>query len=146
MLNQDEELWSKVLSDEIEELLVKDASANRGQRASAGKSERVKHQVVTYKVPHNGAVQIYDYKQKKSRVVFGPELVMLGPEEQFTLLSISGDTPKRANVIKAICLLLGPDFFTDVIQIETADHARLSLKVRRVCCITLKSGHSFFFD
>ena len=54
---------------------------------------------------------------------------MLGPEEQFTLLSISGDTPKRPNVIKAICLLLGPDFFTDIVQIETADHARLSLKV-----------------
>ncbi len=54
---------------------------------------------------------------------------MLGPEEQFTLLSISGDTPKRPNQIKAICLLLGPDFFTDIITIETADHARLSLKV-----------------
>ncbi len=54
---------------------------------------------------------------------------MLGPEEQFTLLSISGDTPKRPNVIKAICLLLGPDFFTDIVSIETADHARLSLKV-----------------
>jgi major vault protein len=28
-----------------------------------------------------------------------------------------------------LCLLLGPDFFTDIIQIETADHARLSLKL-----------------
>ncbi len=28
-----------------------------------------------------------------------------------------------------MCLLLGPDFFTDIIQIETADHARLSLKL-----------------
>ena len=63
------------------------------------------------------------------RVIYGPELVMLGPDEQFTVLSLSGDTPKRVNVIKALCLLLGPDFFTDVIQIETADHARLSLKL-----------------
>ena len=31
------------------------------------------------------------------------------------------------NKIKSICLLLGPDFSTDIIQIETADHARLSL-------------------
>lgn len=129
MLNQDEELWSKVLPDEIEALLVKDALAERGQRGKSTLKERNKSQVVSYKVPHNGAVQIYDYKLKKSRVIFGPELVMLGPEEQFTLLSISGDTPKRPNVIKAICLLLGPDFFTDIIQIETADHARLSLKV-----------------
>lgn len=129
MLNQDEELWNKVLPDEIEHLLTKDASASRNARGTGAKGERVKSQVVTYKVPHNGAVQIYDYKLKKSRVVFGPELVMLGPEEQFTLLSISGDTPKRPNQIKAICLLLGPDFFTDIIHIETADHARLSLKV-----------------
>uniref|UniRef100_A0A4W6FHS9 Major vault protein n=1 Tax=Lates calcarifer TaxID=8187 RepID=A0A4W6FHS9_LATCA len=36
---------------------------------------------------------------------------------------------KRANVIKAVCLLLGPDFFTDIITIETADHARLQLQL-----------------
>ena len=54
---------------------------------------------------------------------------MLCPDEQFTLISISGDVPKKPNQIKALCLLLGPDFFTDIIQIETADHARLSLKL-----------------
>ena len=31
--------------------------------------------VVNFKVPHNAAVQIYDFKSKKSRVQFGPELV-----------------------------------------------------------------------
>ena len=63
------------------------------------------------------------------RVVFGPELVMLGPDEQFTQLSLSGGKPKRPNVIKALCLLLGPDFCTDIITVETADHARLSLQL-----------------
>lgn len=42
--------------------------------------------VVTIHVPHNAAVQVYDYKSKKSRVAFGPDLVMLGPDEQFTQL------------------------------------------------------------
>lgn len=56
-------------------------------------------------------------------------MVMLGPDEQFTVISLSGDKPKRANVIKAVCLLLGPDFFTDIITIETADHARLQLQL-----------------
>uniref|UniRef100_A0AAY4C1P6 Major vault protein n=1 Tax=Denticeps clupeoides TaxID=299321 RepID=A0AAY4C1P6_9TELE len=65
----------------------------------------------------------------RRKVVFGPELVMLGPDEQFTVLSLSGDKPKRANVIKAVCLLLGPDFCTDIITIETADHARLQLQL-----------------
>ncbi|CAF1128376.1 unnamed protein product, partial [Brachionus calyciflorus] len=113
----------------VEKLLAKDALGERGNRDPKSEKPRNKYQVVTYRVPHNGAVQIYDYKEKKSRVIFGPDLVMLRPDEQFTLISISGDIPKKPNQIKALCLLLGPDFFTDVIQIETADHARLSLKL-----------------
>lgn len=62
-------------------------------------------------------------------VVFGPELVSLDPEEQFTVLSLSAGRPKRAHARRALCLLLGPDFFTDVITIETADHARLQLQL-----------------
>jgi len=54
---------------------------------------------------------------------------MLGPDEQFTVLSLSGDKPKRPHVIKALSLQLGPDFMTDVVIVETADHARLSLKL-----------------
>jgi len=83
--------------------------------------------VVTFQVPHNAAVQIYDFKSKKSRVQFGPDMVMLGPEEQFTQLSLSGGKPKKGNMIRAIALLLGPDFASDIIQVETADHARLQL-------------------
>ena len=62
-------------------------------------------------------------------VVFGPELVLLGPEEQFTVLSLSAGRPKRPHARRTLCLLLGPDFFTDVITIETADHARLQLQL-----------------
>jgi len=54
---------------------------------------------------------------------------MLGPDEQFTVQSLSGDVPKRPHVIKSLCLLLGPDFMTDVVVVETSDHARLSLKL-----------------
>jgi major vault protein len=75
-------------------------------------------------------------KQKKSRVVFGPDLVMLGPDEQFSVLTLSGDTPKRPGMIKALALLLGPDFMTDIVVVETSDHARLSLKL----------SYSWFFD
>ena len=41
--------------------------------------------MVVYKAPHNSVVQLYDYKNKKNRVVFGPDLVMLGPDENFTI-------------------------------------------------------------
>jgi len=121
MLKPTEELWKKDLPKVVEELLAKER-----QDVS---SERDKTRVVTYRAPHNSAVQIYDYKEKKARIIFGPELVMLGPDEHFTMLSLSGDQPKRPNVIKALGILLGPDFMTDVVIVETADHARLSLKL-----------------
>lgn len=132
MLTQDEELWQKELPPKVEALLMSpiDPLADRSDRtASIQATQRDKNRVVSYRVPHNAAAQVYDYREKKARVVFGPEMVMLGPDEQFTVLSLSGDKPKRANVIKAICLLLGPDFFTDIITIETADHARLQLQL-----------------
>jgi major vault protein len=120
MLKANEELFHKELSSEVEQLL---ASANNKNQ------KRDKTRVVNYRVPHNAAVQIYDYKAKKSRVVFGPAWVMLDPDEQFTVLSLSGDKPKRPNVIKSLALSLGPDFMTDIIEVETADHARLRLQL-----------------
>lgn len=134
MLNENEQLWDKELGAEVEVLLAKAEDGKgphlvKGRPAEPAGPKRVKHRVVTFRVPHNGAVQMYDYTAKKARVVFGPELVMLGPDEQFTKLSLSGGKPKQPNVIKCLCLLLGPDFCTDVITIETADHARLSLQL-----------------
>ncbi|XP_075871436.1 major vault protein [Nelusetta ayraudi] len=134
MLTQDEELWQKELPANVEALLSRSGDpladrSDRGQTGTGTGRTRDKTRVVSYRVPHNAAVQVYDYREKKARVVFGPEMVMLGPDEQFTVLSLSGDKPKRANVIKAVCLLLGPDFFTDIVTIETADHARLQLQL-----------------
>jgi major vault protein len=120
MLQANEELWKKDLPKVVEDLL---------QQKGEGEAERDRTRAVTYRAPHNTAVQIYDYKEKKSRVVFGPELIMLGPDEQFTVVDLSGDKPKKPHMIKAIALMLGPDFMTDIVIVETADHARLSLKL-----------------
>jgi len=128
MLKANEELWSKELPKVVEDLLRKSASRDQNESYHQD-ADRDATRVVTYRVPHNAAVQIYDYKQKKARVVFGPELVMLLPEEQFTVLNLSGGVPKRPNNIKSLALFLGPDFMTDLITVETADHARLSLKL-----------------
>jgi len=73
MLNQDEELWEKELPPAVESLLAleKDPLADRGFRGKdqpQGKS-RDKTKVVNLRVPHNAAVQIYDYKEKKARCV-----------------------------------------------------------------------------
>ncbi|CDI97635.1 major vault protein [Echinococcus multilocularis] len=143
MLTQNEELWEKTLPAAVAELLLstKDPLADRSVAASRGRAVRggdagepksPKYdptRVVNYRVPHNAVAQIYDYKRKRARFAFGPELVMLDPDEEFTVLSLSGGKPKRPNVIRSICLLLGPDFCSDVLIVETADHARLSIQL-----------------
>lgn len=49
---------------------------------------------MTFKAPHNAAVQLFDFKKKESRIIFGPELVLLEPYEDFTLIRLSGGAPK----------------------------------------------------
>jgi major vault protein len=119
MLQPHEEPWEKTLPPAVEELL---------QKATQDKN-RDKTRVVSYRAPHNSIVQIYDYRDKQSRYVFGPGLVMLHPDEHFTVLSLSGGKPKKPHQIKALALLLGPDFMTDVVTVETSDHARLALQL-----------------
>ena len=51
---------------------------------------RDRTRVVTYRCPSNTAVQVYNYMQKTARVVFGPDLVILGPHETFNVLFLSG--------------------------------------------------------
>ena len=149
LLTENEELWEKDLPAQVEQLIVLDP---RYFEDKAGLPNTVpprdKSKVITYRVPHNACVQIYDYKSKKARIVFGPELVMLGPDEQFTILNLSGEKPKVPNKIRAICLLLGPEFSSDIVTIESSDHARLSLRLSynwhfEVRCAALPEIRSF---
>ncbi|XP_065176847.1 major vault protein-like [Sycon ciliatum] len=85
--------------------------------------------LVTYRCPHNTAVQVYDYQRQRARVVFGPDLATLGYHENFNVLSLSAGKPKKEGALKSLALMLGPDFTTDIIEVETSDHARLSVKL-----------------
>ncbi|KFO36290.1 Major vault protein [Fukomys damarensis] len=99
MLTQDEVLWEKELPPGVEELL----SSAQDPLADRGLKDAPK--------------ALQPAARNKTRV------------EQFTVLSLSAGRPKRPHARRALCLLLGPDFFTDVITIETADHARLQLQL-----------------
>lgn len=121
MLEAHEEFWLKELTDIEEELLAKNYAA-------AG-LVRDKRKVITFRCPFDNVVQIYDFKQKKSRVVLGPSLIFLGPDEQFTVTILSGDTPKKPGLIKKINIHIAPTFTTDVVNVETSDHTRLKLKL-----------------
>lgn len=116
MLQAHEELWEMNLGDAIEDVLEK-----------SGQKRQSKTEVVKYKIPANSIVQVYDYKTRDSRVVVGPNLVMLGPDESFTLNRLSGKTPKTPGVVRTLNIRLGPDFSSDIVEVDTADHAKLSV-------------------
>jgi len=67
MLNQDEEMWEKDLPPAVDALLLanKDPLADRGEHgrgaAAASPKSRDKTRVISFRVPHNACVQIYDY-------------------------------------------------------------------------------------
>ena len=126
LLEPTEELWEKTLPSTVENLLA--GKSARGAKGPAV-TGRDRMRVVVYSVPHNSVAQIFDYKQKTTRCVHGPDMLALGPDEEFTVVSLSGDRPKRPGVLQALAVFLGPDFMTDNIHVETADHARLELQL-----------------
>lgn len=117
LLNENEELWSKKQEPQIEALINDKLRDREPWRA------------VTYNVPHNSVVQVYNYKNKMAHFEIGPALVMLEPDESLTRVSLSGGKPKQPNKINCLHILLGPGFFSDHVTIETADHARLVLQL-----------------
>jgi len=123
LLKENEELWEKRLSPEVEAIL----SMNKTRKP---------YQVASFSVPDKAAVQVFDYMSLKSKIVFGPEMVLLQPYETFTVMNFSSGCPKKKNNRTAINLYLGPDFMNDIINVETSDHA----------CLSLKLSYSWKFD
>jgi len=133
MLTEDEELYEKELNPLLEHLLFTRQEFNKVPahllNMEVKEVNRDKTKVIQYRVPHNTACQIYDYATNTGRVVFGPSMVLLGPEEEFTPISLSGGKPKKPNQFQTLHQMLGPDFFQDLIIVETSDHARLQLEM-----------------
>jgi major vault protein len=126
----DEVLWEKHLPLAVEELLESpNGRIKTTERNPNFVTHREKHRIIRFNVQHNAAVQIYDYRKKQPRIVLGPSLVMLAPHEEFTVLSLSGGTPKVPNSLQSLQLFLGPRFSSDTIVVETSDHARLRLRL-----------------
>lgn len=139
LLEAHEELWEKELNPVVEELLSGNGPVfpsaeidERGEmkyKKSNTNRKRDKYRMITFRAPDNSAVQVFDFKSMTSRIVFGPELIKLDPHEEFTVVNLSGKKPKVENQILNIAILLGPDFMTDIIEVETRDHARLKLQL-----------------
>ena len=67
---------------------------------------------------------------------------MLSPDEEFTVATLSGSTPKIPNQIKTLHLLLGPTYSKDMVLVETSDHARLKLLLSYNWCFNVSSDKS----
>jgi len=119
LLEPDEELWEKEMQENIEKLYL----------AELNMTKRNKSRVIAFKCPFNSVMQIYNLKLKENRIVLGPNLAILKPEEEFTLVKLSGKTPKIENCVHTLYLKLGPIFSSDEILVETEDHTRLIMKI-----------------
>ncbi len=134
MLRAHEELWAKELPQDVEILLscrgkFSNDPKDKEKYIKQMKVTRDKSRVVTYSVPHNSLVQVFDYREKKNYIYLGPTVVKLGPYEQFTVLYFSSEIPKVESRLMNLVLHLGPDFISDEIVVETSDHAKLRLRL-----------------
>lgn len=149
MPNEYEVLWEKHLPPMVEALLERPHGSEgirfrhspdekkfcvqdevKGSALAPGSAgRREKFRVVRFPVQHNAAVQVNDYEHSTSRIVMGPGLVVLGPHEELTVLTLSGGTRKEPNILHALELQLGPRYSSDTIEVETSDHARLRLQL-----------------
>lgn len=139
LLDENEALWEKEVTPVLEKMLMNGGCWGEGDirklayfEASVdpefASGKRNKTRIIKYRVPPNSAVQVYDHERQSDRVVFGPNLVILEPAEEFNILSLSAGKPKKKNAMKSLAIMLGPDYITDIIEIETLDHARLRIK------------------
>lgn len=128
LLEAHEELWQKDVPKEVELLLENDGVYSVTSPPKLIGS-RDKSKIITFTVPHNSVSQVFDYKSKKTNLIFGPQLIKLGPHEQFTVLDLSGENPKTENRVKSLVLRLGPDYISDTVEVETSDHAKLLLRL-----------------
>lgn len=119
LLQSNEVSWEKELPDKVEKIYLKDMNLQK----------RDKTKIISYRCPFNSIMQIYNLKQKTNRIVIGPNLVNLSPDEEFCLITLSGKTPKKEGMVETLYLKLGPTFSTDEFQVETSDHTRLILKL-----------------
>eukprot|EP00794_Sanderia_malayensis_P005339 gene5339-6009_t len=139
LLHENECLWKKELPKIVDEMLRNGGCAGEGDirklaffessiDPEIAQGRRNKTRIVKYRCPPNSAVQVYNHRNQTSRVIFGPDLAVLGPHENFNVLSLSAGKPKRNNALRSLAVLLGPDFITDIIEVETLDHARLRIQ------------------
>lgn len=143
MLAAEEELWEKPLSAQVELHLARLVSHSAYIELEGDKPRATLHgqtdRAVSYTIPHRSVTQLFNYKTQVTRIVFGPDQVLLEPDEAFTVVSLSGSPwdpakpnkclPKQPNHITALHLFLGPSNMTDVVHVETRDHAQLALQL-----------------
>ncbi len=99
MLTEDEELWEKPISANLENILFTQTQMSKKTRRNKTGD------AISCCIPHNGVVQLFDYKEKRTRTVFGPDMIIIEPDEQFTLISVNKAVIFLKNLHLSIALL-----------------------------------------
>ncbi len=111
------------------EVLVEKLFDERLERILDPSGKRDKTKAVSIPLGHNEAIHIYKERDNSSKVVLGPNVVMLEYDEHVTINVLSGHTPKEEGVVNTIKLKLGPEFMSDIFKVETANNAKLLINI-----------------
>ncbi|KFU88831.1 Major vault protein, partial [Chaetura pelagica] len=95
MLTESEELWEKDLPPGVEALLAEargdphrvDMGLQGSSSPHVGPPQRDRTRAVTYQVPHNAAVQVYDYRERRARLeMLTGNSIVVNPSDYYLLL------------------------------------------------------------
>lgn len=114
---------------ETNEVLVEKNLDSDMERLIYANNERDPSRAVTFRIKHNEAIHIQNNLTQQSKVVLGPQLVMLEYDEHITRSVLSGGTPKKEGMIQALAVRLGPEFMTDEFQVETSNNATMKVQL-----------------
>lgn len=135
MLEPHEMLWEKdYTQSEIIAIwrptLPEGSDRNRGKKFDSEEAVTFqKYDAQPLWVLENEAMKVMS-QDDKTRIEFGPKVILLEPFERPFVMSIAGGTPKNTKRLKIWKIKLGPNFSTDVLDVRTKDNAEIQIRVR----------------
>jgi len=129
-LDVGEELWTKDLDAvESETMFPNERSLHRLEFYN-GKDGTPYLVSKAIKLTSDEAMCVLDYSNDTEKYLVGPQNYLLRPHEHIKAIRLSGDTPKRENVLNVAKLKIGPAFSTDMVNVRTYDNVELQITIQ----------------
>ncbi|MHA2366127.1 MAG: SPFH domain-containing protein, partial [Candidatus Hodarchaeales archaeon] len=118
----------EVFLDAEEVLYEKDLTEKELTALNLDEEDIDRYMAIRIELDENEIIQLVN--NEKIRYELGPKTIFLEPFERPKVLTLSGSTPKRPDVITTAIVRLGPDFLSDILRVRTKDNADLKIHVR----------------